>query len=747
MSAELLNSRVEALPGFLSRPDTSEAHLSPAFQEGINQQAIENKKYGVLSYAKECKNNNGKFGVQYLGDGLAGCDVAEPYGDAVEKVDLCRIDPHTNLVTRYRLQMDPYKMIATGFVPGLVPGDRYFFRAGKKETSLSPYVDYDNEIIDPYARSIEGDVVYAPNGQQIRPRCIVVPQSTDRVKPLVRENKPLKEVVYECHVQGTTGKSPRVPENQRGTYAGLKHESIIEHLKSLHVTAAQIMPVHQFHANQRFLAEKGLKNYWGYNTIGFFAPHAEYSSDKKPNGQVTEFKDMVSAYHEAGIEVILDVVYNHTGEDPISKLNMLFNGLGIEDFYHTSTENGTQSFANWTGCGNTINTGNDVALNTIMDSLEYWAEEMGVDGFRFDLTPPLVREGYNGKDINVNGKFMQALMTFKNSFKDRTGRELKIIFEPWADGMCDPQAFSPYGHAQSKLFRDQSRLFPRGYADLSKVATIISGAHIPLVDVAYEPVNFVTCHDGFTMHDLVSRNIPENVWPDGTPDGDGERNNNSYNWGVEGDTDDPLILEKRYRAKRVMVTLLALSGGIAMISHGDELSCDQKGNNNAYNQANELTMRNWELDEYKTKFLEYFKGVFGMIAETPTLCDKAGHKWLRADGAIMGDDDWNHHYVAGLSLVGKDGGDKMIVYLNKGYNKVEVTAPDDGEYDIAIDPNKEFIGRTDDFGDLVLDSDTGMLKFSQRHKLGQNFTIDPGSIIVARRVSHSIRKNAVNETA
>lgn len=717
-------------------------------QQGIDdRQRTENIKYGILEKSGEFVGVPDQFGVQYLGNDVNGCNVAMPFGEAVDRLDVCRVDTETGEVTRFGLRMDRGMGVATGFVTGLKPGDKYYLRAGRKDSSLSPYVDYDNEILDPYARAIDGDVVYAPNGEQLRPRSVVVPSSSEQKKvvPLIRNHKILKEVIYECHVVGMTAKAPNIPNDQRGTYAGLAHESIIKHLKDLHVTTIQIMPVQHFHANQRFLVEKGLKNYWGYNTIGFFAPHEAYSSDTSPFGQVTEYKEMVSAYHEAGIKVIQDVVYNHTGEETDSQSSMLFNALGIDDFYHKIRKDGTESFANWTGCGNTINTSDDVALKTIIDSLEYWAGEMGVDGFRFDLTPPLMREGHGGKDINVHGKFMMALMEFKESFKKRTGRELTLIFEPWADGMCDPQVFSDYGHAQSKLFRDSSRLFPRGHVDLSTMATILSGSHIPLVDTDYEPVNFVTCHDGFGLDDVVSFNIPHNFWPNGTPDGDGERNNNSYNWGSEGDTNDPSIKENRHRAKRAMVTLMALAKGLPMISHGDELSCSQAGNNNAYNQANELTMRNWELDDNGKKFLEYFKDVFGIVADTPALNNREGHKWIRADAAAMSEGDWTHHYVAGLRLPGVKRhdadlfADDMIIYINRGNDKVEVTTPSDGVFDVEIDSYSGRVSSPTKYGSVVLNQKSLMLEFSNKYSLGQTFTINPGSIIVARRVSRSIK--------
>ena len=395
-------------------------------------------------------------------------------------------------------------------------------------------------------------------------------------------------VIYEAHVKGLTETHPDIPEQIRGTYAAVAHPAIIEHLKSLGITAIELMPVHHF-ANDSTLIDKGLSNYWGYNTIGFFAPDSKYSSSSTPGGQVQEFKAMVRALHEAGIEVILDVVYNHTAEGNHMGPTLSMRGIDNAAYYRL-VDDDKRYYMDYTGTGNSLNVGHPHSLQLIMDSLRYWVTEMHVDGFRFDLASTLAREFY---DVDRLSTFFELVQ------QDPTVSQVKLIAEPWDVGPGGYQVgnFPPQWTEWNGKYRDTVRDFWRGEpATLGEFAYRLTGSADLYEHTARRPVasiNFVIAHDGFTLRDLVSYNEKHND-ANGEDNNDGESHNRSWNCGVEGPTDDAEINALRARQQRNFLATLLLSQGVPMICHGDELGRTQGGNNNGYCQDNEITWMDWD---------------------------------------------------------------------------------------------------------------------------------------------------------
>jgi glycogen operon protein len=402
-------------------------------------------------------------------------------------------------------------------------------------------------------------------------------------------NTPYSEtMIYEAHVKGLTELHPDIPEEQRGTYAGVAHPAVIDHLKKLGMTAIELMPVHQF-VQDSTLLEKGLRNYWGYNTIGFFAPHNEYSSTGELGQQAQEFKSMVRAMHEAGIEVILDVVYNHTAEGNHLGPTIAFRGIDNAAYYRLE-EKDKRYYTDYTGTGNSLNVRHPHALQLIMDSLRYWVTEMRVDGFRFDLAATLAREFY---DVDRLSSFFELVQ------QDPVVSQVKLIAEPWDVGPGGYQVgnFPPQWSEWNGKYRDTVRDFWRGEpSSLGEFASRITGSADLYENSGRRPVasiNFVTAHDGFTIRDLVSYNDKHND-ANGEDGNDGEAHNRSWNSGVEGETDDPEVLQLRARQQRNFLATLLLSQGVPMLAHGDELGRTQRGNNNTYAQDNELSWVHWD---------------------------------------------------------------------------------------------------------------------------------------------------------
>ena len=546
------------------------------------------------------------------------------------------------------------------------------------------------ELLDPYARGISR----RPDGWRSR----VVDDRFDwgdARKPRV----PLdRRVVYEAHVRGFSRRNPAVPDELRGSYAGLAHEASISYLLELGVTSVELLPVHAYVSEER-LRKQSLVNYWGYNTLGFFAPHSGYASKaaqaEGASAVLREFKGMVKNLHEAGLEVILDVVYNHTAEEgPMGPTSSL-RGLDNANYYRVDAHGG---YIDVTGCGNTVNFGNDVPVRMVLDSLRYWAEEVQIDGFRFDLAATL------GRDSMVN--FTPDHPLLRGILDDPVLRDLALIVEPWDVGMGGWQTgHFPRGFVEwNDRYRDRMRDFwlgdirtarETGSADsgIGRFATRLAGSSNTFATERgpLASLNFVTAHDGFTLADVVAYDHKHNLG-NGENNRDGTDNNNSFNHGVEGPTADPVILAARRRAMRNLMGTLLLSAGVPMITAGDEFGRSQRGNNNAYCQDNELTWINWELEPWQVEMLEVTRTLLRLRRENPALRPEqfgrfgetvpgaAQMDWYNAEGASMSEEDWNSPSERTLQyLAANEHGDeqfnRVLVVVHALESETMITLP------------------------------------------------------------------------
>jgi isoamylase len=545
-----------------------------------------------------------------------------------------------------------------GHVPGVGPGTRYGFRVeGPWEPAAGQRCNPAKLLLDPYARAIDGDVGdsrlligHNPRNQSSRdsrdsapamPRSVVIDPRFDWGNDHPPRTPLSASVIYETHIRGISMLHPGVPEHLRGTYAGLAHPAIIDHLLSLGITAVELLPVHQF-VHDQFLRDKGLHNYWGYNTVGFFAPHAEYAATDDP---VTEFKGMVKLLHSAGIEVILDVVYNHTAEGSHLGPTLSLRGIDNLAYYRLDPHNAAH-YLNWTGTGNTLDLGSPVALRLVMDSLRYWTTEMRVDGFRFDLATAL---GRTHSDFDPLGAFFGAV------HQDPMLQGAKLIAEPWDLGPSGYRVgeFPSRWSEWNDTFRDTVRDFWKGTdSTLGDFGNAVTGSSPLYESSGRKPtasVNIVTTHDGFTLRDLVSYNERHNT-ENGEDNHDGHDDNRSWNSGEEGPTEDPAILEIRRRRTRAMLMTLLLSQGVPMLLGGDEAGRTQQGNNNAYNQDNELSWYDWsEGDDQLTAFVcrlirlrrkhPTFRRTSWLHEHAAPTQDLVG--WFTPSGDEMTESDWN----------------------------------------------------------------------------------------------------------
>ena len=504
-----------------------------------------------------------------------------------------------------------------------------------------------------------------------------------------------RTIIYEVHVKGFTMRHPDVPEPLRGTYAGLASPVIVEYLQSLGVTAVELLPVHHF-VSEKVVTERGLSNYWGYNTMGFFAPDVRYAVSHDGGRHVNEFKTMVKTLHSAGIEVILDVVYNHTGEGNHLGPTLSFRGIDNAAYYRLVPDQ-SRYYMDYTGCGNTLNVRHPRTLQLIMDSLRYWVRDMHVDGFRFDLAPALARGLH---DVDRLSAFFDTIQ------QDPVLQQVKLIAEPWDLGEGGYQVGNfPAGWAEwNGKYRDTIRRYWKGDGgQVAELAYRFSGSS-DLYEMGgrrpHASINFVTAHDGFTLHDLTSYNEKHNE-ANGEGNRDGTDDNLSWNCGVEGPTDDPTITELRDRQKRNMLATLILSQGVPMICGGDEISRTQRGNNNTYCQDNELSWFNWKLDRRDHELLAFTRQLISLRREHSVLRRRQFFQgrhirgsevkdlaWFRPDGKEMTDEDWNQGYVRslGLRLAGdaieemdEKGrpilGDTLLVLLNAHHEPVPFTLP------------------------------------------------------------------------
>ena len=507
-------------------------------------------------------------------------------------------------------------------------------------------------------------------------------------------------VIYEAHVKGMTINHPDIPEAERGTYAGLAHPVIIDHLNHLGVTAIELMPVHQFMQDQ-VLLDKGLRNYWGYNTFGFLAPHAEYSSHKSPGAAVTEFKAMVRSFHAAGIEVILDVVYNHTAEGNHMGPTISFRGIDNAAYYRL-VDGDLEHYMDYTGTGNSLNARHPHTLQLIMDSLRYWVTEMHVDGFRFDLASTLARELH---DVDRLSAFFDLVQ------QDPVVSQVKLIAEPWDVGEGGYQVgnFPGLWTEWNGKYRDTVRDYWRGEpATLGEFASRLTGSSDLYEATGRRPgasINFVIAHDGFTLNDLVSYNDKHND-ANGEDNNDGESHNRSWNCGVEGPTDDPEILDLRARQIRNIMATLLLSQGTPMIAHGDEMARTQQGNNNVYCQDSELAWMDWSLAEKNAELIEFTRNAISLRAEHPVFRRRrffegrpirTGEQardiaWLTPAGEEMTPEDWDSGFGKSLTVFLNGDGipepnqrgervvdDSFLLCFNAHHETIEFVTPD-GNY-------------------------------------------------------------------
>ncbi|MGA8245294.1 MAG: glycogen debranching protein GlgX [Nocardioides sp.] len=609
-----------------------------------------------------------------------------------------------------------------GAVPGVAPGTRYGYRAdGPWQPELGLRFNADKLLLDPYGRAVSGELVHdpaifgfdvdAPDARDGRDSAAYVPKSVVHHDPdfdWADDRRPYTRwrdtVIYELHVKGMTALHDRVPEHLRGTYAGLASPAVIDYLRDLGVTAVELMPVQQFVTEPKVMA-RGMANYWGYNTIGFFAPHHGYSSSGDRGGQVREFKEMVRAFHSAGLEVILDVVYNHTAEGAADGPTLSFRGLDDRGFYHRVDHRPLgaaydDTYWDVTGCGNTVDASNPFALRLILDSLRYWTAQMRVDGFRFDLMSALTRVGF---EVDMGCHLLTAIG------QDPTLRHVKLIAEPWdasADGYRVGE-FPPPWVEWNDQYRDTMRDFWRGRtAGIRTVATRLAGSSDLYADDGRSPyasVNYVTAHDGFTLRDTVSYERKHNR-ANGEADRDGSDDNRSQSFGVEGETTDAAVVALRRRVAANLMITLCLSNGVPMISAGDERGRTQGGNNNPYVQDNETSWIDWRADGAWLDLYEVTRAALRLRREHPALRQRhwfegrptivGGPKdlvWLHPSGREMTGDDWadNALTVVGMVVTGdplrspgprgeQQWDSSFLMWLNAEAEPVEVAMPEEG---------------------------------------------------------------------
>ncbi|MFP4095462.1 MAG: glycogen debranching protein GlgX [Cyclobacteriaceae bacterium] len=579
------------------------------------------------------------------------------------------------------------------YIPGLKPGQLYGYRVdGPHLPENGMRFNAHKLLIDPYSKAINGRIEWSnaifgyPVEEEEEDRHLTMDSRDSAAgmnKSIVIDSEfdwegvqkpdiPLhRTIIYEVHVKGFTAQHPELDPELRGTYRGMAQPQIIEYFKKLGITAIELLPVHHF-VNDKILIDKGLSNYWGYNSIGFFAPYSEYSSSGNMGEQVREFKEMVKAYHEAGIEVILDVVYNHTAEGNHYGPTLCFKGIDNAAYYRL-VEGNQQYYMDYTGTGNSLNMLNARSLQLVMDSLRYWVTEMQVDGFRFDLASTLAR------GLHEVGKLSTFLDTIH---QDPIVSQVKLIAEPWDVGEGGYQVGNfpvQWGEWNGK-YRDSVRRFWKGdESQVAELANRLSGSSDLYETTGRKPtasINFITAHDGFTLHDLVSYNEKHNE-ENKEDNRDGESHNLSWNCGVEGPTDDPKIIELRERQKRNFLSTLIFSQGIPMLSMGDEYGRTQYGNNNVYCQDNEISWFDWEWDERQTALCEFTRSLIAIRRDSPVMRRRRffqGRKvhgtnvrdirWLRTDGQDMTDEEWNSSYVRCLGMLLN--GEAMEEYNEKG---------------------------------------------------------------------------------
>ncbi|AEY87370.1 glycogen debranching enzyme [Streptomyces hygroscopicus subsp. jinggangensis 5008] len=633
------------------------------------------------------------------------------FSEVAEHVELILVDDAGTTTPVPLQEVDGFVWHA--YLPGVGPGQRYGYRVhGPWQPALGHRCNPAKLLLDPYARAVDGQI---DNHASLYERAPDGPAPADSAGHSMLgvvtdpffdwgDDRPPRtayadSVIYEAHVRGLTMTHPDVPERLRGTYAGLAHPAVTEHLTSLGVTAVELMPVHQF-VQDGVLQDRGLSNYWGYNTIGFFAPHNAYAAFGTRGQQVNEFKAMVKALHAAGLEVILDVVYNHTAEGNERGPTLSFRGIDNASYYRL-VDGDWAHYYDTTGTGNSLLMRHPYVLQLIMDSLRYWVTEMHVDGFRFDLAATLARQFH---EVDRLSAFFDLIQ------QDPVISRVKLIAEPWDVGEGGYQVgnFPPLWSEWNGKYRDAVRDFWRAEpGSLGEFASRLTGSSDLYQHSRRRPrasVNFVTAHDGFTLRDLVSYNDKHNE-ANGEENRDGESHNRSWNCGAEGETDDPAVLELRARQQRNLLATLLLSQGIPMLCHGDELGRTQRGNNNAYCQDNEISWVDWDLTDEQHALAEFTGRLIALRAAHPVLRrrrffrgETATHAkqplpdlmWLRPDAREMTDRDWLREdahtvgvFLNGDAIAERDSygrrmvDDSFLLCVNGYWEPVVFRLPDD----------------------------------------------------------------------
>ncbi|MCH3974710.1 MAG: glycogen debranching protein GlgX [Bifidobacterium tibiigranuli] len=639
------------------------------------------------------------------------------FSEVAEKVELCLFDENNNETRIEMTEQNSY--IWHNYISGIQPGQRYGYRVyGPYDPANGLRCNPHKLLLDPYAKAIEGNIdgdesLYSyrfdqsddvttmntlDSADHTMKAAVINPYfdwGSDQLPDIPYHDS----VIYEAHVRGMTNLNPNVPPDLRGTYAGMAYPSVVEYLKKLGVTAIELMPIHQF-INDPFLQQKGLSNYWGYNTIGFFAPQNSYSSSGQRGEQVNEFKSMVKAYHRAGMEVILDVVYNHTAEGNDKGPTLSFRGIDNESYYRL-VDHDKRHYFDTTGTGNSLLMRSPHALQLITDSLRYWVTEMHVDGFRFDLAATLARQF---QEVDKLSAFFDIVE------QDPVISRVKLIAEPWDLGSGGyqiggfPSSWSEWNGRYRDCVRDFWRSQPSTLPEFTSRLMGSSDLYQVNGRRPVASVNFITAHDGFTMNDLVSYDSKHNE-ANGEDNRDGESNNRSWNCGVEGPTNINDVNELRQRQMRNLFSTLLVSQGIPMISGGDEVARTQQGNNNAYCQDNEISWTDWDLDESRQDLCKFVSKLIHLRLEHPVLHRRrffTGRgpnddsstipqaEWFDHTGSIMDIDDWSntHAFSVMLFLNGSDipetdwYGNQMvdndfILIFNAHYEPIMFTLPDE----------------------------------------------------------------------
>lgn len=651
------------------------------------------------------------------------------FSENADVVDLCLFDEQDQ-ETRIRLK-EVNHFVWHCYLPGIGPGQRYGYRVyGPFLPNQGHRFNANKLLIDPYAKAIAGDVIHdesifgypwETNDEDLGfsnyddakyiPKCVVVDELFNWEGDKLLRIPTHESVIYEVHVKGFTQTHPDIPENLRGTYAGLAHPICIDYLKSLGVTAIELLPIHHLHRNVGHLVSKKLHNYWGYDSLNYFSPYSGYSSSGIHGEQVQEFKEMVKAFHKAGIEVLLDVVYNHTGEGNHYGPTISFRGIDNASYYRL-VENQERYYMDFTGCGNSLNVRHPQVLKLITDSLRYWVEEMHIDGFRFDLASALARELY---DVNNLAAFFNII------HQDPVLSTVKLIAEPWDVGEGGYQIgnFPLLWSEWNGKYRDTMRDFWIGEeSNLAEFAYRFTGSSDLYELNGRRPsasINFITAHDGFTLNDLVSYNERHNE-ANGENNQDGDEYSRSWNCGEEGETDDPEVLELRSRQRRNFLVTLFLSQGVPMILGGDELGRTQKGNNNAYCQDNEISWFDWSLARKNKDLLEFSRQLIQFHHENPVFQRRNWFQgrqiygsgildiaWYNPNGEAMTEEQWNDGYIKAISIflngeeIDKPNfkgkrivGDSFLLFFNAHHEELEFIIPKDlrkWQWQVIIDTN------------------------------------------------------------